>query len=429
MRSFLYQQKRKKNEKTITAKTWSCEIQLDGDPKPKRQSLKTTDKRVAQKRMNAIVARMEQERAGLLVPEALSASAQKPLNQHVMDFHSDLISTGRSSEYTRQVLSRLTRLINELNWSICRDLNADMFLEWRQKQDQLKPRTKSHFLDALNAFCNWMVDQNRLSHNPFERVKRIAIPKGSQGNHRSFSLDDLRRLMTAAPDRRFVYLLAVTTGLRYKELRRLRWSDVMLRNKPHLLIRAEATKSKRAETLWLTTEAAQLLGEHCPDNQSDDPVFATMPTPRTLNRDLERAGIPKHDHLGRSASFHTLRRSLVNILHGLGVDRRTTMAISRHTSSHLTDHIYADIEAMPTHDATMRIPNLLEYSTERTDMRTDDMDARSYSRSAGVASDEHADGLQSIENKAYRHAKTGSVASGQNPSGNGAGGNRTPVPG
>lgn len=72
--------------------------------------------------------------------------------------------------------------------------------------------------------------------------------------------------MAAAPDRRFVYLLAVTTGLRYKELRRLRWSDVMLRNKPHLLIRAEATKSKRAETLWLTTEAAQLLGEHCPDS-------------------------------------------------------------------------------------------------------------------------------------------------------------------
>jgi len=151
-----------------------------------------------------------------------------------------------------------------------------------------------------------------------------------------------------------------------------------------------------------------------------------MPTQRTLNRDLERAGIPKHDHLGRSASFHTLRRSLVNILHGLGVDRCTTMAISRHTSSHLTDHIYADIEAMPTHDATMRIPSLLEHSTERTEMRIDDMDATSHSRSAGVASDERTGGLQSLENKASRHAKTGSVASGQNPSSNGAGGNRTP---
>jgi len=70
----------KKDGKTITAKTWSCEIQLDGDPKPKRQSLRTTDKRVAQKRLNAIVVRMEQERAGLLVPEALAASAQKPLS-------------------------------------------------------------------------------------------------------------------------------------------------------------------------------------------------------------------------------------------------------------------------------------------------------------------------------------------------------------
>lgn len=49
MRAFLFKQKRTRDGKVITSKTWSCEIQLDGDPKPKRQSLKTTDKRVAKK--------------------------------------------------------------------------------------------------------------------------------------------------------------------------------------------------------------------------------------------------------------------------------------------------------------------------------------------------------------------------------------------
>lgn len=425
MRAFLFKQKRMRNGKVVTSKTWSCETQLDGDPKPKRQSLRTTDRRVAQTRMDAIVVRQEQEQAGLLIPVALSASAQKPLSEHISDFHADLVSTGRSSEYTRQILSRLTKLINELNWSKCNSLNADEFLEWRQKQNQLKPRTKRHFRDALNAFCNWMVDHNRLPHNPFENVKRISIPKGSQGNHRSLSIDDLRNLMAAAPDRKTVYLLAATTGLRYKELRRLRWEDVVLSENPYLLMRAEATKSKRAETLWLTVEAAQLLDELRPSSRSTGRVFATLPTPRTFNSDLERAEIPKHDHLGRSASFHTLRRSLVNILHGLGVDRRTTMAISRHTSSHLTDHIYADIEAMPTHEATMRIPNLLGQSPERTEKRTDDLDAISHSRSAGVARDEQVGEMQSSENKASRRRKTDSVVSRQNPSNNGAGGNRT----
>lgn len=181
MRAFLFKQKRMRNGKVVTSKTWSCETQLDGDPKPKRQSLRTTDRRVAQTRMDAIVVRQEQEQAGLLIPVALSASAQKPLSEHVSDFYADLVSTGRSSEYTRQVLSRLTKLIKELNWSKCNSLNADEFLEWRQKQHQLKPRTKRHFRDALNAFCNWMVDHNRLPHNPFENVSGFQFLKEAKG--------------------------------------------------------------------------------------------------------------------------------------------------------------------------------------------------------------------------------------------------------
>lgn len=192
MRAFIFQQKRKRNGKVIISKTWSCEIQLDGDPKPKRQSLKTTDKRVAKKRMAEIVVRMEQERAGLLIPEALSASAQKPLGEHFSDFHADLVSTGRTSEYTRQILSRLTRLRKDLCWSMVSDMNTDAYLGWRQEHNFLAPRTLKHFQSALNAFCNWMVENNRLTHNPFKHVKQISIPKGSKGNHRSLSIDELR---------------------------------------------------------------------------------------------------------------------------------------------------------------------------------------------------------------------------------------------
>lgn len=378
--------------------------------------------------MDEIVARMEQERAGLLIPESLSASAQKPLNEHISDFHADLVSAGRTSEYTRQILSRLTRLRTDLCWLTVSELNTDQYLGWRQEHSLNAPRTLKHYQDALNAFCNWMVENKRLTHNPFEHVKRISIPRGSKGNHRSFSIDELRRLIAAAPGRATVYLLAATTGLRHKELKRLRWEDVVLADKPHLLLRPEATKSKRAETLWLTNDAAQALAVVCPSDKAVGPVFKTMPNHHTFDRDLERAEIPKHDHLGRSASFHTLRRSLVNILHSLGVDRRTAMAISRHTDSYLTDHIYADMEAKPTHEATMRIPSLLGQTPERTGVRTDDLDAISHSRSAGVASDGLKDHSQAIETTANRHAKTDSVVSGQNPSDNGAGGNRTPVP-
>lgn len=428
MRAFLYQQKRKQNGKTITSKIWSCEIKLDSDFKPVRQSLGTTDKRVAQKRMDEIIQDRQQREAGLLVPAQLVSAAQMPLAQHIEDFHRDLVTTDRAKEYTRQILSRLKRISSELAWASTSQLSADDFIGWRQRHDHFEPRYLNHFLDALNAFGNWMLDNNRLNLNPFEKVKRISIPKGSQGNHRSLSVDEIQRLLRAAPDRASVYLLAVITGLRHKEIRYLRWEDVRLTDRPHLLIRGEATKSKRPETLWLTDEAACLLKELQTSECMVGKVFKTMPWQRAFDKHLKCAGIPKHDHLGRSASFHTLRRSLVNMLHAQGVDRRTAMAISRHTSSRLTDHIYADLEAMPTRDAVLRIPSLMNQTTERTEMRTDELVARGVSGSVCVTNTATNERTQSLISTVDRHEKTAPVATGQKPSINGAGGNRTPVP-
>jgi len=428
MRAFLFQQKRTRNGKIVTSKTWSCEIQLDDDPKPKRQSLRTTDKRVAQKRMDEIVSREQQERAGLLIPESLTNAATKPLPEHAKDFIEDLVATDRVGEYTRHIKSRLNRLFNEIGWSLPKDMNSDAFIEWR-KRYKAEPRTKNHYLDTLNAFSNWMQGNKRVEANPFEHVKRVSIPKGSTGNHRSLSADEISRLLSSAPDRAALYLVAVVTGLRDIELRRLRWEHVHFEQLPYLKLPPDLTKNRRGDIAWLTPEAAQLLREINPEDEAKGRVFKSMPSHHSFNKHLERASIPKHDHLGRSASFHTLRRSLVTLMHKEGVDRRTAMAVARHAHSQLTDVIYADTEALPKREAVMRLPEFLNGVSSRTEMRTDDLDAIRHSRSAGVATNEVLYNAQHAENEATRHIKTGPVVSRQNPSNNGAGGNRTPVPG
>ena len=428
MRAFLFQQKRTRKGKVVTSKTWSCEIQLDDDPMPKRQSLRTTDKRVAQKRMDEIVAREQQERAGLLIPESLTNAATKSLQKHAMDFIEDLIATDRVGEYTRHIKSRLNRLFKEIGWNLPKDMNSDAFIEWR-KQYKAEPRTKNHYLDTLNAFCNWMKGNKRIEANPFEHVKRVSIPKGSTGNHRSLSAAEIRRLLTVAPDRAALYLVAVVTGLRDIELRRLRWEHVYFEQLPYLKLPPDLTKNRRGDIAWLTPEAAHLLHEMNPDGEAKGRVFKSMPSHHTFNNHLEQAGIPKHDHLGRSASFHTLRRSLVTLMHKEGVDRRTAMAVARHAHSQLTDVIYADTEALPKREAVMRLPEFLNDDTARTEMRTDDLDAIRHSRSAGVAGTNYINDTQSTENKASRHNKTDLVVPRQNSFKNGAGGNRTPVPG
>ena len=66
--------------------------------------------------------------------------------------------------------------------------------------------------------------------------------------------------MNVAGDRRTVYLTAMLTGLRRSELKDLRWSDINLESEvPHIALRAEATKSRRADTIQIPPELVEVL--------------------------------------------------------------------------------------------------------------------------------------------------------------------------
>ncbi|MCC5823867.1 MAG: tyrosine-type recombinase/integrase [Phycisphaerales bacterium] len=274
MRQFVFQQKRKRQGKLTKSRIWYGEYKLDGDAKPTRLSLKTTDKRIAEKRLAEIVHQAERERANLVLPRTLVDAATKPVSDHIDDYLRDLRSTGRAKEYTRQVSARLRRLQAEIGWKILKDMTPESFIAWRDRQD-ISPTTKNHFHDAVRGFANWLVDRRRIEVNLFLSIKRTQIPKGSRGNHRSLSVDEVRRLIAAAPPHRgLVYLLAVTTGLRHVELKRLNWLDVRLEaNPPHIYFPGESAKNKRPSTLVLTEEAVSQLRSIHPSALATGCVF------------------------------------------------------------------------------------------------------------------------------------------------------------
>lgn len=431
MRQFVFQQRRTRNGEKIKSRIWSGEYMLEGDSKPTRVNLKTSDERVAVKRLAEIVTQAERERANLVLPKTLVAAAAKPVEEHIADYLRDLTATGRSKEYTRQVRARLDRMRTELGWTLLKDMTPDGFIAWRDALSG-SPRTKNHFHDAVRGFVNWLVAHRRTDVNLFENLKRAQIPKGSRGNHRSFTLDELRRLLSASPpERQSVYLLAATSGLRRAELRRLVWQDMFLDHEtPHIHFPGSSSKNKMSSVLELTDEAVRVLRELRSSPLATGPVFAKgIPNHHTFDADLAAAGIPKHDHFGRPASFHTFRRSLNSILHQMGVPRRVIMSIMRHSSPELSDHIYMDAESLPRAEAIRNLPPLLGGpDPARTEMRTDDLVVSGRDASPRVAADHATDSPQVPENGRHGRKETGSDATCQNPSNNGAGGNRTPVP-
>ena len=120
MRKYVYQQKRIKNGNPWKSKTYTGVYMFDDEKKETRVALNTTDKRIAEKRLDKIVAHEERRRAGLLLPASLTDAANKPLGAHLADFVNDLKSTGREKEYYRHVESRNTRMLRELGWRAIR---------------------------------------------------------------------------------------------------------------------------------------------------------------------------------------------------------------------------------------------------------------------------------------------------------------------
>ncbi len=104
----LFQQKRRGDDgEQIRGRIWWGKFRLDGDEKPTRISLRTTDKVVARRRLDAIMQEREREREGILSPRPMREAAAQKLSVHLDAFLGDLQAKQRSPEYRRKVRHRV----------------------------------------------------------------------------------------------------------------------------------------------------------------------------------------------------------------------------------------------------------------------------------------------------------------------------------
>ncbi len=160
-------------------------------------------------------------------------------------------------------------------------------------------------------------------------------------------------------ERRLVYMLAVWTGLRRGEIKQLTWGDVHLPSPRlrqagldtvpgHIHLRAQTTKSKRADSLPIHPQLGGALRAWRPENaEPTDYVVATVPDMKCLRADLSLAGIPDKDEAGRFVDFHSLRVSLSTMLAAHKVSPRAAQALMRHTDPRLTASVYTDEKLLP----------------------------------------------------------------------------------
>ncbi len=345
----------KKTGKIKRSRYWSGQYRLDNDLTYTRFSLKTTDKRVAEQQLAEIVKQEERRRAGILAPEAQTQAAAKSLADHLQEFIVYLRIGNRSREYYRKVDQRVTRLIADCGWKLLRDVSAESFIGWRNRQN-LSAKTLNDYQHAIFTLLKWLKQTQRIMYNPLEHVGRVDGRGRQTFTRRALTDAEVERLLTVSGPRRAVYLAAVHTGLRRGELRKLRWSDVDL-DAGKLRLRAEATKARRADVLPLSPIILGIFRQLREESASSSRVFrGGIPSHHTFQTDLEAAKIARTNADGKKVDFHALRKTFITNLQRSGASQRVAMALARHTDPRLTAHNYTDTDALPLVSAVAALP-------------------------------------------------------------------------
>ena len=228
-----------------------------------------------------------------------------------------------------------------------KDLNKDwwrLYVRWVDSQG-FKASTRHHYLARMRCILNRAEKEGLLLVNP-SHGERIGTPPRPE---RVWLTEEELRKMKAVSygtitERAFLF--GCLTGLRYSDIRSLRWEDIQGGKLVKRIV-----KTRRTEYLDLNSQAIDLMGD-----RGTGIVFpGLMKTTRTANYRVskwaQRAGIAKH------ISFHTARHTFAVLMLSAGVDIYTVSRLLGH-SSITTTQIYADIVDAKKKEAVNLLPRI-----------------------------------------------------------------------
>ncbi len=316
------------------------------------------DKKASLEKLRQLELRTDRIRAGLPV-EGQGAEPSRLIEDALAAWQAELRMGGRTPGYIKQVAIHVRKVSAGCRWKLLGDMKPDAFGAFLAKlsADGAADWTVNHARDKCSFFCNFCVRHGWLAANPLAKAKR-ANAKRRPRRRRAFTADELARLLAVAGPFREMILFAALTGLRRRELRLLQRRDVVWEPSPRLHLRAEATKSRRAEKLPLLPEAAEVVKD-IPNGNPTDRLFPRRCEPRCFVGLCEKAGIPKRDADGRQVDFHALRLTFCTML-ATRTPIQFVQRMMRHATIGITVGTYLDLGIGDMVAEVERLPRLLD---------------------------------------------------------------------
>jgi integrase len=271
-----------------------------------------------------------------------------PLEDHLKAFELNLKKN--TPKHVKLTMSRIRRLVSECGFESLADLTSESVensLREMLEENEIGHRTYSHYVQALDSFCNWCVETHRLIVSPIIGLERLNAEVDVRHRRRALKPDEFRKLIRSAftsdidiqcfsgPERAKIYILSYPTGLRRKEIASLTPRSFDLDSVPATVtIEAACSKHRREDVLRLHPALITMLREWTDGKDPDELLFPKLANRRAwlmVKKDLERVGIPYETPDGIADVHAAGRHTHITELFRNGASVQEARQLARHS--------------------------------------------------------------------------------------------------
>jgi len=235
-------------------------------------------------------------------------------------------------------------------------------------------RTVAQYAESITAFCKWCVVRDYMEISPLRKLSGFDVTPRT--TRRALTPEEVQRLLDVAPlERRFLYEVALCTGLRANELRNLTVDHLDV-ERCGVRLDAAWTKNRKpgfqplpADLMGrlqqfvasglVSRKYEHIYGCYAAQAAPKNRLLYILSNPvKAVDDDLRAARIAKVTSAGK-LDFHSLRVAYATFVIESGASVKEAQTLLRHSTPDLTMNTYARVRSGRLNDLTEQLGKIV----------------------------------------------------------------------
>lgn len=206
----------------------------------------------------------------------------------------------------------------------------------------MQPTTAKTYADLLNSILNFAYKDGLIQYNPISKIDKSEKIKAETPERDFLTIEELKRFIEVETrsklDTKNAFLFSCFTGLRWSDVKKLVWSDIIIDENGTVRIKGKTKKTKTLFYNSIPAEAVKCLPER--KNKAETDAVFNITSNAIANYSVKM--LAKKAGINKNVSFHTARHTFATMLLTQGADLYTVSKLLGH-SNLATTEIYAKI--------------------------------------------------------------------------------------